>query len=107
MGGVWRIPHLVKSDAAAKKTEWPLDPVHVQDVVDGMYGVVNEGGTGAQAAIPGIEMCGKTGSAQLASTDVAKAAAARVVFLSMILLVNPSEVSVGNVPAISFNQISW
>jgi penicillin-binding protein 2 len=76
MGGVWRIPHLVKSDAAAKKTEWPLDPVHVQDVVDGMYGVVNEGGTGAQAAIPGIEMCGKTGSAQLASTDVAKAAAA-------------------------------
>ena len=76
MGGVWRIPHLVKRDAAAKKTEWPLDPVHVQDVVDGMYGVVNEGGTGAQAAIPGIEMCGKTGSAQLASTDVAKAAAA-------------------------------
>jgi penicillin-binding protein 2 len=77
MAGVWRSPHLVKSDAAAaKKTEWPLDPVHVQDIVDGMYGVVNEGGTGAQSAIPGIELCGKTGSAQLASTDVAKAAAA-------------------------------
>ena len=77
MGGVWRTPHLVKNDAAAaKKTEWPLDPTHVQDVVDGMYGVVNEGGTGAQSAIPGLEFCGKTGSAQLASVDVAKAAAA-------------------------------
>jgi penicillin-binding protein 2 len=77
MGGVWRTPHLVKSEsAAAKKTEWPLDPVHVQDIVDGMYGVVNEGGTGVRGAIPGLEFCGKTGSAQLASVDVAKAAAA-------------------------------
>jgi penicillin-binding protein 2 len=77
VGGVWHVPHLVKNDAvAAKTTEWPFDPVHIQDVVDGMYGVVNEGGTGAQNVIPGIEFCGKTGSAQLASVDVAKAAAA-------------------------------
>jgi penicillin-binding protein 2 len=77
VGGVWHTPHLVKNDAIAAKTvTWPLDPVHVQDVVDGMYGVINEGGTGAQSAIPGIEFCGKTGSAQLASVDVAKAAAA-------------------------------
>ena len=78
MGGVWHTPHLVKSDAAAAKvTQWPLDPVHVQDVVDGMYGVINEGGTGAQSAIPGIEMCGKTGSAQLASADLAKSEAGK------------------------------
>jgi penicillin-binding protein 2 len=78
VGGVWHTPHLVKSDATAAKTvKWPLDPVHVQDVVDGMYGVINEGGTGAQSVIPGIEFCGKTGSAQLASVDVAKAAAAQ------------------------------
>ena len=78
MGGVWRTPHLVKNDpAAAKKTEWPLDPVHVQDVIDGMYGVVNEGGTGAASALPGIEMCGKTGSAQLASADLAKSEAGK------------------------------
>jgi penicillin-binding protein 2 len=75
MGGVWHTPHLVKSDAlTAKVIQWQLDPVHVQDVVDGMYGVINEGGTGAQSVIPGIEFCGKTGSAQLASIDVAKAA---------------------------------
>ena len=78
MGGVWRSPHLVKNDeVAAKKTEAQLDPVHVQDVVDAMYGVVNEGGTGAPAALPGIELCGKTGTAQLASLDKSKAEAAR------------------------------
>ena len=77
MGGVWHVPHLVKNDAvAAKTTTWPLDPQHVKDVVSGMYGVINEGGTGAQSVIPGLEFCGKTGSAQLASVDVAKAAAA-------------------------------
>ena len=77
MGGVWHVPHLVKNDAiAAKTTVWPLDPQHVKDVVEGMYGVVNEGGTGAQSVIPGLQFCGKTGSAQLASVDVAKAAAA-------------------------------
>jgi penicillin-binding protein 2 len=78
MGGEWRNPHLVRNDAlAARKTEWPLDPAHIQDVIDAMYGVVNEGGTGAPAMIPGIELCGKTGTAQLASLDKSKAEAAR------------------------------
>ena len=80
MGGVWRQPHLVKDDptAARKKTEWPLDPVHVQDVVDGMYGVVNEGGgTGVRGAIPGLDFCGKTGSAQLESAEKAKEMASK------------------------------
>jgi penicillin-binding protein 2 len=35
-----------------------------------MFGVVNEGGgTGGRARLPGIDVCGKTGSAQLASND--------------------------------------
>ena len=37
-----------------------------------MYGVVNEGGTGAGARLVGIDMCGKTGTAQLVSNEALK-----------------------------------
>lgn len=74
-GGVWRRPHLVAATAAKDKTvEWALNKQNVAAVVSGMYGVVNEGGgTGVRAAIPGIPVCGKTGTAQVASNDFVKA----------------------------------
>lgn len=76
IGGKWYQPHLVKKDGKdVKVNEWSLTPDYVKTVVDGMYGVVNEGGTGIRGAIPGIEVCGKTGSAQLASNDVLKGTA--------------------------------
>ncbi len=34
-----------------------------------MYGVVNEGGTAAASKLPGIELCGKTGTAQVISAE--------------------------------------
>ena len=34
-----------------------------------MYGVVNEGGTAAASKLPGIELCGKTGTAQVISAQ--------------------------------------
>jgi penicillin-binding protein 2 len=74
MGGVWYTPHLV---ADPTRYETPrrasFNPENVAKIIYGMYGVVNEGGTGGAARIPGIEICGKTGTAQLASGEALKA----------------------------------
>ena len=75
IGGTWHHPHLKKDlDKPDMPVEWNLNPQNVKDIIDGMYGVVNEGGTGGRARLPNIEVCGKTGSAQLASNDYVKAA---------------------------------
>src|SRR5579883_741421 len=72
MGGVWYKPHLVKSAAVPEPRRASLNPDNVAKVVSGMCGVVNEGGTGASAAVPGLEICGKTGSAQRVSNELRK-----------------------------------
>jgi penicillin-binding protein 2 len=73
VGGVWHRPHLLVADTKTEQPRvWALNPANVKKVLDGMYGVVNEGGTGGRAIIPGIEVCGKTGSAQTTSLDYAK-----------------------------------
>jgi penicillin-binding protein 2 len=75
IGGTWQQPHLVKAIKSGKVVKWSLNPQHVQDIIDGMYGVVNEGGTGVRARLPNIEVCGKTGTAQLASNEYLQSAA--------------------------------
>jgi penicillin-binding protein 2 len=75
-GGVWQTPHLVKDfrqTSTTKRANVNLD--NVVKVIDGMYAVVNLGGTGVRARIPALEVCGKTGTAQLASNDVLKGTA--------------------------------
>jgi penicillin-binding protein 2 len=74
MGGVWYRPHLVRGEKKpepVRKAE--LNPANVAKVMYGLYSAVNEGGTGAASRIPGIEFCGKTGTAQRASNELLKA----------------------------------
>ena len=73
VGGVWYQPHLLRdAPNLPAPRHGDVNPENVQKVIYGMYGVVNEGGTGGRARIPGINVCGKTGTAQLASNEVLK-----------------------------------
>ena len=72
MGGHWCQPHLVRTAAPKLLRDGRLNPDNVADVISGMYAVVNEGGTGHVAQLPNIKVCGKTGTAQLASNQVLK-----------------------------------
>jgi penicillin-binding protein 2 len=71
--GNWFQPHLLKSGGNPHPIRHAeFDPANIAAVVSGMCGVVNEGGTGAGAHIDGIEICGKTGTAQRISLALAK-----------------------------------
>ncbi|MFZ0638391.1 MAG: penicillin-binding protein 2 [Candidatus Acidiferrales bacterium] len=76
MGGVFYQPHLLKDFSPVKVTRFPISADTVEQVTDGMYGVVNEGGTGVfaydvlkQAKLQDIQFCGKTGTAQTISAQ--------------------------------------
>lgn len=73
-GGEWYKPHLVKSDKATLLRQGRFNPENLQTVISGMCAVVNEGGTGRAAVLPGITICGKTGTAQVAATERTKGA---------------------------------
>lgn len=71
--GYYYKPHLIKAIGAKKviKKEYTqklsagIDRSHFDAVIEGMSRVVNQpGGTAIYSKIPGIEMCGKTGTVQ-------------------------------------------
>jgi len=75
-GGVFRRPHVAFREQlralGAPKPEqtdrqFPLDDRTVNALTKAMWGVVNEGGTGAGAHHPGLDIAGKTGTAQVVS----------------------------------------
>ena len=45
-------------------TQLPLKDQHIRRIKEGMWQSVNAGGTGRGAMIPGIDVCGKTGTVQ-------------------------------------------
>lgn len=81
-GGVFYRPHLAFNDELAKLGMAPLDALSrfplsaetVQAVTSGMWGVVNEGGTGGGARVAGLDIAGKTGTAQVVSVALKNSA---------------------------------
>lgn len=70
--GYYYPPHLIKEfsnpdflipEIYKTKKQTPVDYVHFTPVIDGMHQAIDFG-TGKMAQIPGIEVCGKTGTSQ-------------------------------------------
>ena len=69
-GGMLVEPHLLKNFPNPRVDQFNISEETVEKVTQGMYGVVNEGGTAAGAKLQNIEFCGKSGSAQVIGYDV-------------------------------------
>jgi penicillin-binding protein 2 len=70
--GDFKQPHLLKDAQKVGEVHVDLAESTVEQVTQGMYGVVNEpGGTGTAVKLQGIEFCGKSGTAQLMSYSAA------------------------------------
>lgn len=76
-GGVFKVPHLLKSLDTGPGMRFAISEDTVEKVTQGMADVVNPQyahGTGHVAYIPGVELCGKSGSAQtIGAEGLAKA----------------------------------
>jgi penicillin-binding protein 2 len=69
-GGKLVQPHLLKGYTNPKTEHFELSDDAVEQVTQGLFGVVNEpGGTGYHLRIQNIDFCGKSGTAQLMSYD--------------------------------------
>ena len=79
LGGEWHRPHIVshRQRAAMDRASRPaasrtrrIDPRHLEVLREGMWTVVNGAGTGGQARLKGIDVCGKTGTSQRVSNEL-------------------------------------
>jgi penicillin-binding protein 2 len=69
-GGVFKQPHLLKDAQNVGEDRFHISEPTVEKITDAMYGVVNEpGGTGGHLKLAGIELSGKSGTAQVIGYD--------------------------------------
>src|SRR5713226_2237810 len=64
-GGVFKQPHMIKNAQNVGEEKFALSEHTIEKVTDAMYAVVNEGGTGASLKLAGVELSGKSGTAQV------------------------------------------
>ncbi len=70
MGGTFHQPHLLMSGTPSPEIDFPIAESTVETITQAMWGVVNEpGGTASGSKLAGIELSGKTGSAQVVSNE--------------------------------------
>jgi penicillin-binding protein 2 len=69
-GGVFKQPHMLKDAPNVREDRFPISEPTVEKITDAMYGVVNQpGGTGGHLKLAGIELSGKSGTAQVIGYD--------------------------------------
>jgi penicillin-binding protein 2 len=78
-GGLLTTPHvLFRADKIPEsELKWPVRRIpigedHARRIREGMWESVNNGGTGHSAAIPGHDICGKTGTVQVIGNEKKK-----------------------------------
>jgi penicillin-binding protein 2 len=73
-GGVLTTPHVLLKAEKAGDLKWPTHKIpigeeHASRIREGMWESVNNWGTGHNAAIPGLDICGKTGTVQVIGNE--------------------------------------
>jgi penicillin-binding protein 2 len=78
-GGKLTTPHLFLNAENVQDSSfvWPNTDLHISSenasrIREGMWRSVNRSGTGHNAAVPGLDICGKTGTVQLLSNETRK-----------------------------------